>query len=83
MTNPSRRTQETVQSRIHGVPPPSWCWDAAAENNNDGREAHTHWPEAMAASHIALRARSYGSLPVSADEHDKIWLFITRCFDLL
>ena len=50
MTNPSRRTQETVQSRIHGVPPPSWCWDAAAENNNDGndgREAHTRgntWP---------------------------------------
>jgi len=74
MTNPSRRTQETVQSRIHGVPPPSWCWDAAAENNNDGREAHTHWPQAMAASHIALRARSYGSFPVSADEHDKIWL---------
>jgi hypothetical protein len=28
----------------------------------------------MAASHIALRARSYGSFPVSADEHDVIWL---------
>jgi uncharacterized protein YfiM (DUF2279 family) len=28
----------------------------------------------MAASHIAVRARSYGSFPVSADAHDEIWL---------
>jgi len=28
----------------------------------------------MAASHIALRARSYGSFPVSADVHDADWL---------
>jgi len=28
----------------------------------------------MAASHIAMRARSYGSFPVSADEHDVAWL---------
>lgn len=30
--------------------------------------------QSMAASHIALRARSYGSFPVSADAHDVIWL---------
>ena len=28
----------------------------------------------MAASHIAIRARSYGSFPVSADVHDADWL---------
>eukprot|EP00802_Teleaulax_amphioxeia_P007935 Tamp_07943.p1 GENE.Tamp_07943~~Tamp_07943.p1 ORF type:complete len:455 (-),score=89.45 Tamp_07943:1046-2353(-) len=28
----------------------------------------------MAASHIALRARSYGSFPASADAHDVAWL---------
>ena len=45
---------------------------AAAGSSKSSSRQQSSTP--MAASHIALRARSYGSFPASADAHDVAWL---------